>query len=58
MMPVLLSVCCFLLYVLRVPEPIDRGLVFPMALVPNIFGVWNMIYQRVRSGPGARHNRD
>ena len=30
------------------PQPIERGLVFPMALVPNIWGLWNMLYIRLR----------
>ena len=31
-------------FVYDVPVPIERAIVFPMALVPNIFGVWNMLY--------------
>ena len=31
-------------FVYQVPVPIERAIVFPMALVPNIFGVWNMLY--------------
>lgn len=30
--------------VFRIPIPIERVIVFPMALVPNLFGVWNMFY--------------
>lgn len=30
--------------VLQVPIPIERVIVFPMALVPNLFGVWNILY--------------
>ena len=30
--------------VLQVPIPIERVIIFPMALVPNAFGLWNIIY--------------
>ncbi len=30
--------------VLQVPVPIERGLVFPMALVPAVWGLWNMLW--------------
>jgi len=30
------------------PLPIDRILVFPMAIAPNLWGVWNMVYIVVR----------
>jgi hypothetical protein len=30
--------------VYQFPVPIERALVFPMALAPNLFGVWNMLY--------------
>jgi hypothetical protein len=30
------------------PLPIDRVLVFPMAIAPNLWGVWNMLYVAVR----------
>jgi hypothetical protein len=38
--------------VLQVPIPLERVIIFPMALVPNAFGLWNMFY--VWSGP--RHH--
>jgi|SRR5215469_16425819 len=31
-------------YVYDVPIPIERVIVFPMALVPNLWGLWNMLY--------------
>ena len=31
-------------YIFQVPVPIERVVVFPMAIVPNMFGVWNMFY--------------
>jgi hypothetical protein len=30
--------------VYHVPVPIERLIVFPMALVPNLFGAWNVLY--------------
>ncbi|MGD0791352.1 MAG: hypothetical protein ABR920_06240 [Terriglobales bacterium] len=30
--------------VFQVPIPIERVVIFPMALVPNAFGVWNIFY--------------
>jgi hypothetical protein len=30
--------------VLHVPIPIERVIIFPMALVPNAFGLWNIFY--------------
>jgi hypothetical protein len=30
--------------VFHVPIPIERVIVFPMALVPNAFGIWNILY--------------
>ena len=35
-------------YVYNVPIPIERLIVFPMALVPNLFGAWNMLYVWLR----------
>ena len=35
-------------YVLQVPIPIERVIVFPMALVPNLFGMWNILYVWLR----------
>src|SRR6266700_3374235 len=31
-------------YTFHIPIPIERAIVFPMALVPNIFGAWNIFY--------------
>jgi hypothetical protein len=39
-------------FVLDVPVPIERVIVFPMALIPNAFGVWNVLH--VALGPGRR----
>jgi len=29
-------------------RPLDRALLFPMAVVPDIWGLWNMLYLRLR----------
>jgi hypothetical protein len=39
-------------FIYDVPVAIERLLVFPLAIVPNAWGVWNMFY--VRLGPGRR----
>jgi len=31
-------------YVYDVPIPIERVIMFPMAVVPNLWGVWNMLH--------------
>ena len=33
----------FARYVYDVPVPIERVIVFPMAVVPNLWGVWNVL---------------
>jgi len=35
-------------YTFQIPIPIERAIVFPMALVPNLFGVWNVFYLWLR----------
>jgi hypothetical protein len=37
--------------VCQFPAPVERIIVFPMALVPNLFGVWNMFYLWLRRRP-------
>ncbi|HEY1471709.1 MAG TPA: hypothetical protein VGF61_21905 [Candidatus Acidoferrum sp.] len=33
-------------YVYKFPVPIERVIVFPMAAVPNAWGLWNVLYRR------------
>jgi hypothetical protein len=40
----MLSAFIVLRLVLQLPIPIERGLVFPMALVPAGWGLWNMLW--------------
>jgi hypothetical protein len=35
---------CVARYVYNVPVPIERVIVFPMAVVPNLWGLWNMLF--------------
>ncbi len=36
-------------YVYNIPVPIDRVIVFPMAVVPNLWGLWNVLFVALRS---------
>jgi hypothetical protein len=35
--------------VFQIPVPIERVIIFPMALVPNLFGLWNIFYLWTRA---------
>ena len=35
-------------YVVNIPVPIERMIVFPMAMVPNVWGLWNALYLKLR----------
>jgi hypothetical protein len=37
-------------YAFEIPIPIERVMIFPMALGPTLFGLWNMLYTRLRRG--------
>ena len=43
-LPVLLTGFIISRLVLQVPFPFERGLVFPMALVPSLWALWNMLW--------------
>jgi len=34
-------------YVYHVPIPIERAIMFPLTVVPNLWGAWNMLYLAV-----------
>jgi len=34
-------------HVFHVPVPIEKVVIFPVGLVPTLFGVWNMFYARL-----------
>ncbi|HEV2487712.1 MAG TPA: hypothetical protein VGT08_19485 [Terracidiphilus sp.] len=43
-LPLILAGFITLRLVLALPIPIERFVIFPMAVVPTIFGLWNMLY--------------
>ena len=43
-LPLVLAAFIVVRLVLQVPVPIERGLIFPMAVVPTLWGVWNMLW--------------
>lgn len=36
-------------FVCNTPVPVERVIIFPMAIVPNLFGAWNMLHLASRS---------
>jgi hypothetical protein len=46
---VIMSGYCVLRYVYNFPVPVERVIVFPMAVVPNLWGLWNVLYIAFRS---------
>jgi hypothetical protein len=58
---VIMSVFAYHRYYFEVPNqfviplpgrPLERALIFPMAVVPNLWGVWNILYLSSRSRLG------
>ena len=45
---VAMTVYCVLRYVYNFPVPIERVIVFPMAVVPNAWGLWNILFIALR----------
>ncbi len=43
-LPVVLTVFIVFRLALELPFPIERGLVFPMGLVPLLWALWNMLW--------------
>ncbi|MGA8728265.1 MAG: hypothetical protein WB608_05900 [Terracidiphilus sp.] len=43
-LPLMLAGFVVLRLGLQLPFPIERGLVFPMALVPSLWALWNMVW--------------
>ena len=39
-------------YIYHLPYPIERAIIFPLAFIPNLFGLWNMLY--IKLHPGSR----
>jgi hypothetical protein len=40
---------CVLRYAYNFPVPVERVIVFPMAVVPNLWGLWNILFIALRS---------
>jgi hypothetical protein len=38
-------------YVCEIPVPVERVIIFPMAFVPNLFGLWNMLFLWLQPRP-------
>ena len=36
-------------FVYNIPLPVERVIIFPMAIIPNLFGVWNMLHLASRT---------
>ena len=51
-LPLLLTFFIVVRIVLRWPVPIEQAMIFPMAIVPSLFGLWNMLWvgSHVRTG--------
>ncbi len=43
-LPLILTIFIVVRLVLAVPVPFERFIIFPMALVPTLFGLWNMLH--------------
>ncbi len=43
-LPLILTGFITVRLVLALPIPIERFIIFPMAVVPSLFGLWNMLY--------------
>ena len=52
-LPLLLAVFIVVRILLQWPVPIEQAIIFPMALVPSIFGVWNILWLASHRGTGA-----
>ena len=48
-LPILLVAFIVLRLEMHISFPIERGLIFPMALVPGLWGLWNMLWQSSHS---------
>src|SRR5216683_2863699 len=46
---VALTVFSIARFVCHVPVPVERVIIFPMAIIPNLFGLWNMLHLASRS---------
>jgi len=52
-LPILLTVFIVARIVIQISTPIEQVLIFPMAVVPSLFGLWNMVWQASHMRTGA-----
>jgi hypothetical protein len=45
---IVMTAYCVLRYVYNFPVPVERVIVFPMAVVPNAWGLWNVLFIALR----------
>ena len=43
-----LTLFCIARFAFHVPVPIERVIIVPLMIVPNAFGLWNMLYVKLR----------
>jgi len=48
MLLVIMTGYVILLYAVHFPVPVERVIVFPMAVVPNLWGLWNIAFVALR----------
>jgi len=46
---VILTLFSIARFIYNVPIPVERVIIFPMAIIPNLFGVWNVLHLTLRS---------
>jgi hypothetical protein len=44
LLPIGVTAFCIARYVYNVAVPLERVIMFPMAVVPNLWGLWNMLF--------------
>lgn len=52
-LPIMLTVFIVVRIVLQAPVPIEQAIIFPMAIVPLLFGLWNMLWLGTHLRTGA-----
>lgn len=52
-LPIMLTVFIVLRIGLSWPVPIEQAMIFPMAVVPSLFGLWNMLWLSSHASTGA-----
>jgi hypothetical protein len=48
LLPTWVLLAVLVLALAGLPEGVDRALIFPMAVVPNLWGIWNVLYVALR----------